>query len=136
VTLLARFVHLSVAERLLLVRAFAWVLFFRALLPFAPLPALLRISNGPVQARSALGSSTIAWAVRAAASRIPGARCLARSLALQALLRRSGHESSLNIGVRREGADLEAHAWVTCEGRTVDDEPGTVAYTAFDPLPR
>jgi hypothetical protein len=133
---LARFVHLPVAERVLLVRAFAWVLFFRALLPFAPLAALLRISNGPVRARAASGSSSVAWAVRAAANRIPGARCLARSLALQALLRRAGHESSVNIGVRRGGAGFEAHAWVTCEGRTIDDEPGTGAYAAFDPLPR
>jgi hypothetical protein len=125
------------AERVLLVRALARVCLFRLLLPFAPLRALLRLAGGAARPKPAsFSAEAVAWSVRAAASRVPGTRCLARSLALQALLRRSGHEASLRIGVRREGAALEAHAWVACDARPIDDEPGTGTYAAFEPLPR
>ena len=43
-------------------------------------------------------------------------RCLPRSLVLQQLLRRGGHDAELCFGVAREGTDLLAHAWVEVGG--------------------
>lgn len=58
--------------------------------------------------------------------------CLPRSLALQALLRRHGIEADLRIGVRREGGELQAHAWVEQAGSPVG-EPADVELR-FQPL--
>ncbi|MHB8634685.1 MAG: lasso peptide biosynthesis B2 protein [Thermoplasmatota archaeon] len=61
----------------------------------------------------------LAWAVRAAASRIPTARCLAQALALQAMAGRRGFEARLHIGARTGAAGFEAHAWITSGDRVV-----------------
>ena len=71
----------------------------------------------------------------------PVARCLARSLTLERLLRAEGLDARMRIGVRRRedesapadsesemppgGAPtaLDAHAWVECGGRVVGDQP-------------
>jgi hypothetical protein len=47
--------------------------------------------------------------------------CLERSLTLWWLLRRSGVDSELHIGARKEGARLEAHAWVELAGQVLND---------------
>jgi hypothetical protein len=75
----------------------------------------------------------IIWAVRAAASRLPGTTCLIEALAADTMLRRWGHPSSLRIGVRRGSlAALDAHAWVDCNGRTVvGDTPALAEYAAL-----
>lgn len=48
-------------------------------------------------------------------------RCLARSLALWWLLRRRGIVAYLQLGVRTRQGHLDAHAWVTHEGRVLAD---------------
>lgn len=45
------------------------------------------------------------------------ATCLRQSLALWWLLRRRGMGVELRIGVRKDGPELRAHAWVEHEGR-------------------
>jgi hypothetical protein len=60
------------------------------------------------------------------------ARCLHRSLALHHWLRRKGLASELRIGVRRDGGQLLAHAWVEVDGRVINDRPESVA--VFAPL--
>jgi len=58
------------------------------------------------------------WAVQAAARRIPGASCLTQALALQWLLAREGHSTSISVGVAKDGvAGFEAHAWVESGGQ-------------------
>ena len=44
------------------------------------------------------------------------ARCLAAALTLQAILRRSGLDAQLRLGVRKRDGRLEAHAWIEHEG--------------------
>ena len=51
----------------------------------------------------------------------PWAKCLQKSLVLWGLLRRQGINSELRIGVRREGGNFEAHAWVEFEGCAIND---------------
>jgi hypothetical protein len=62
----------------------------------------------------------------------PG-NCLSRSVTLWWLLRRRGIAGALQIGVRREGAILLAHAWVEHAGRPLNDSETVCArYAAFE----
>jgi hypothetical protein len=62
--------------------------------------------------------------------------CLRRAAVLALLLRRTGHDAHVVIGVRRsEAGELEAHAWLACDGREPFLEPaGSIA--SFQPLSR
>jgi hypothetical protein len=51
---------------------------------------------------------------------LPG-NCLSRSLALLWLLRRSGHDAELHLGVSLAGGAFAAHAWITLAGRVLND---------------
>ncbi len=44
------------------------------------------------------------------------ATCLRESLVLYALLRRRGAAPRLCVGVKKDGVQLAAHAWVACDG--------------------
>jgi len=59
--------------------------------------------------------------------------CLVRSLALQAMLRRRGVETSLRIGVRKVETALEGHAWLEHDGRPINEVPEVVStYVLFE----
>jgi hypothetical protein len=61
------------------------------------------------------------------------ATCLRRSLALWWLLRRRSVAAEVRIGVRKEGGELQAHAWVEHRGQALNDGQGVTAiYSAFD----
>ncbi|MBI1802762.1 MAG: lasso peptide biosynthesis B2 protein [Chloroflexi bacterium] len=59
-------------------------------------------------------------------------RCLQQALALQTLLSRCGIQSALQIGVRKEGSALSAHAWLEWNGLPVG-EPADIV-ERFAPL--
>jgi len=60
-----------------------------------------------------------AWAITAAARRIPGTRCLDWALALRGLLAQTGIASEVRIGVAADGPGaIRAHAWIDVAGRT------------------
>jgi hypothetical protein len=48
------------------------------------------------------------------------ATCLRQSLVLHGLLERRGVSSRLCLGVAKSGAALDAHAWIECDGVTLD----------------
>ena len=59
----------------------------------------------------------VARSVRRAGRLFPGgSNCLVQSLALDRMLRGRGHPAEVRIGVKREGGELAAHAWVEYEG--------------------
>lgn len=59
--------------------------------------------------------------------------CLAKSLTLWWLLARQGITSNLRIGIRKEVAAFEAHAWVEREGAALNEpEEHHHHYAAFD----
>ena len=59
--------------------------------------------------------------------------CLVKSLTLWWLLGRQGIGSELRVGVRKEGRNLEAHAWVEREGIALNEpEERHHHYAAFD----
>lgn len=74
-------------------------------------------------------AARIARAVDRAARRgVFRPKCLVRSMALHAMLERSGvHGSVIRIGVRRDGDELLAHAWVEHMGITLIDSPAAIA---------
>jgi hypothetical protein len=63
---------------------------------------------------------------------LPTAQCLHRSLVLHSWLRDQGFPSELRIGVRKDGNELRAHAWVELAGLVVNDSP--TALRQFTPL--
>ena len=66
---------------------------------------------------------TIARTVQIAAHhRIYQASCLQQALVLWLLLRRNHIESEILFGARKEGDQLQAHAWVECQGLALNEE--------------
>lgn len=128
-----RFLALEAPERRLGVEATALLVFVCAALRLLPFRTLCGLLNGYAERlrRSSRGArfdaDRIASAVRAVADRSPfPITCLVRALVSDAMLRRSGFDSQLRIGVRLCGSrvtrSLEAHAWVECEDRIVIGE--------------
>lgn len=78
-------------------------------------------------------ATRIAKLVSAAARRSPvESTCMARALTLHWLLRLRGMESSLRIGVRKGGENLEAHLWVEHGGFPLME--GTDPHEEFAPF--
>jgi len=117
VTRLARLLSLSGAKQRLLVRAYVLLWFFRLALWAVPIRRLRKLAHS----RPATGwnrpPERLSWSVRTAARCVPKATCLTRAMALKRLLARAGKTSRLEIGVAKDGAKLEAHAWITSQGR-------------------
>ncbi|MGI8704726.1 MAG: lasso peptide biosynthesis B2 protein [Sphingomicrobium sp.] len=125
---LPRFLNLPAAERSLLLRAIPLVAIVRLCLwafPFrtlhrrwsSALPRLARpgYQGGPSPER-------IVWLVEVASRCVPGAHCLTRAVAAQLLLARAGHLAEIRIGVRKQGFDLDAHAWLDYEGTPLQED--------------
>jgi hypothetical protein len=128
---------MSPVQRRLLAISFARLAWFRVAIRVRSVPALLRRIEREAGRRPARFSPReAAWAVQAAARRIPGTYCLARSLALHELLRRSGYASELRIGVATAAPGIAAHAWVECNGTVLDGESTAADYASFGTLPR
>jgi hypothetical protein len=111
-----RFLALAGTDRSLVVRALGWVLLARVAVRFVPFSRLRAVADRVTPGGRRADPRRIAWAVEATARRIPRASCLIQALAADAMLRRSGRLPDLHIGVVREGAAFEAHAWLELEG--------------------
>jgi hypothetical protein len=75
------------------------------------------------------------WAVTAVARRVPKATCLVQALTADALLRRRQVACELRMGMRIRGnsaANIEAHAWVECNGVVVIG--GIDTLSTFEPF--
>jgi hypothetical protein len=60
-------------------------------------------------------------------------RCLERSVALCWILRRKGLDAKVHIGVRTYSGGLNAHAWVQCGNRVLNDSDNVYReYDRFD----
>jgi hypothetical protein len=109
----------------------------RTALWVVPFPRLQRLLHPNVRPRHSgqpeIPVNRFAWAVQAAARRIPGASCLTQSLALHWLLVRAGHASEIRIGAAKDAASgFQAHAWVEQGGCTWLSTPSeTQRYVAL-----
>lgn len=62
----------------------------------------------------------IARAVARMTRYVPRATCLVAALACELILLRHGHEPEMHVGVLlTQDHDLEAHAWLDCDGKTI-----------------
>jgi hypothetical protein len=59
------------------------------------------------------------------------ATCLRESLVLYALLRRRGEVPRLCVGVKKDGIQLSAHAWIACDGFETSLDEATVLADYF-----
>jgi len=60
------------------------------------------------------------------------ARCLQQTLVLWCLLRRNDIESEIRFGARKEGGELQAHAWVEVGGVALNEDSDVCLH--FSPL--
>jgi hypothetical protein len=123
-------------QRRVLVRAAVWLgltdiglrmLGFRRMIDLVPAAS----ADGSPPDTSHIGIYVAAIEIVANHHVVP-AHCLHKSVVLQFWLRREGIPSKLRIGVRKEGQQLKAHAWVEVDGQVVNDDPRAIA--AFQPL--
>ncbi len=68
-----------------------------------------------------------ALALRRVGGRIPGARCLARAMVLWWWMRSEGLDPRLCMGVRSGVDAIEGHAWIECDGHTIDETEDVAA---------
>lgn len=111
----------ALAERLLLVEAGLFLSLARAalLLPSPWIAACLGrpgVEPGPpLRPGDERKARRVAWAVAAAARRVPfAAVCLPQALAAKLMLGWRGIPTTVHVGVRRSGGhELAAHAWLS-----------------------
>jgi hypothetical protein len=84
---------------------------------FSAAPAVVSLEDKTQAARK------IARLVRAAANHgLYRANCLEQSLVLWFMLERNGLESKIRFGARKEDAQLQAHAWIECQGIALNED--------------
>lgn len=119
-TRLGAFLRLAAARQHLLVLALALTLGARLGLwveSFRPIAALF--DRVPKTNASGVSTADVRWAVRVAASQVPGTGCLTKALVAQTLCRRYGHPADLYVGVEQGGSAFAAHSWVESRGEVV-----------------
>jgi hypothetical protein len=134
---LSRFRRLRPAERTLLCRAAAWVVWVRLSLWLFPFQSVWRRTLLWSRAREYRGDFAPGEVVETVAriSRyVPWASCLTQALASFVLLRRFGHPCRLRIGVSRTGQGLLAHAWVESNGEVLNHGNDVSDYTLLPDL--
>lgn len=123
-------------DRRVLLAAMILLPLLRLALAMAGLRHVQRWLQTPVTPRRCGGLSpeSISALVGMAASHAPvRSTCLTRSMLLNWLLHRHGLASQVRIGVRVIDGNLDAHAWVECGGRPVNDtEDVSQRFCVFD----
>ena len=102
----------------------AWIDLVIRLLPYRHWRRWLQPVEAPADgAASDLLSPLVLAVERAARRHLVPMNCLRRTLALQRMLARRQIATTLHLGVRRGDGRLEAHAWLSCGGRVLNDAP-------------
>jgi hypothetical protein len=118
----SRLYRLDPLRRRLLVRAAVAVTAASAAVALLPFRRAIRFGSIGLGPRTGLAPSECAWAIEAAARRLPWrAMCIEQGLAAQRLLRQAGIDARLHYGARHDPATgkLEAHVWVSVDGASV-----------------
>ena len=64
-----------------------------------------------------------------------GGSCLVRSFVLWALLCKRGVKTDLRIGFRKNGENIEGHAWIEYKGIPLNEDPGVTATYSISETP-
>jgi len=63
------------------------------------------------------------------------ANCLKKSMLTWWLLERKGITTDIRIGAQKDQSGLQAHAWVECEGKVINDHQNIAEqFPPFEPL--
>lgn len=121
--MLRKLAALEARQRALVAYGLAWVLVAKVSLAVrGPLPRRQRALDRLAACLPAPPRCTraeAAWAITAAARRVPGTRCLEWALALRGLFAQARIASQLRIGVTTDGPGaIRAHAWIEADGET------------------
>ena len=114
--------RLSVERRRVLLRAAALLGVASAAVALVPFRYAIRFGSVRLGSRQAISAEEIVWAVEAAARWLPWrTMCIEKGLVVQRMLRLAGVKAILHYGARHhpESSKLEAHVWVTIDGRAV-----------------
>ena len=132
-TNLRRLAEVSPGEWLLLAQLVVFSLAVRVSLRLVPLPRLAgffarcaenrRLRRLPLLHGRYAGARLAVLADVAARVTHGQGRCLARSLLLFWLLRAQEEPADLLIGISKEAAGLQGHAWIEMQGRVMGDSP-------------
>lgn len=121
---LLKFLRLSGREKLFLITALGWMIYYRLALKTTPLQELLaatkRRAAAPGPDSGWISLDRAAGLTNAAGRLVPFATCLSKTLAGHVILARAGHQTSIHIGVTRDQeAGFGAHAWLSWQDRVV-----------------
>ncbi len=131
---LFKFFALPSSDRRIFALAAIWMILIRAALRVAPFQSLRRwLARASERGQSArITKSQIVWAVKAASRYVPLASCLTQALTGYLLLRQNAYDPSLRIGVARDSQqELQAHAWLECDGSVVIGESEMGQFTVL-----
>jgi hypothetical protein len=133
---LSKFLHLSSAEKTLLIRVWILLGITRLCLSVFRFPILRKILTGigpyVVRVDKELTDDQLVRIAEIASRYAPKATCLAQALTVQLLLKQSGRRASLHIGVNGvEGGHLNAHAWVKSGGKVITGGPNPADFTSL-----
>jgi Transglutaminase-like superfamily len=131
---------LSASDWLLIVRAWMWFGAVEVGLRFLPLQKLLRVIQRSARpfakgegAPHRANPERVARCVELAARlHVPNSTCLRKALVLYALLTRRGFDAQLLIGAAKAtNGQLDAHAWLECQGKVLLGEPAPGRYSTL-----
>lgn len=72
----------------------------------------------------------VAQSIKAVAAVVPWqSKCLVQAMAAKNMLVKRGIETTLYLGVLKEGADMKAHAWLRCGSHFITGGNGERTYT-------
>lgn len=112
--------QLGTQRRRLLLRAVVWLVIASLAVALLPFSKAIRLGSPSVGGRVTVSVEDVIWAVKTAGRRLPlRTLCIEEGLAVQRMLRAGGIDAILHYGARQDLHKLEAHVWVTVDGRTV-----------------
>jgi len=134
---ISRVFELSPAEVVVLPQLAMMAICFRLAIWFTSLPSIAgfakRSSAGLIGSRLPLLGRRVQEArvfrIADIAARVikPEGQCLIRSLLVFWLLKTRGKDTQLVIGVQRNEAQINAHAWIETTGGPIGDRPESIA---------
>lgn len=139
-----KFLHLNLNEKYLLIGTFLVLSSIRVGFLFLKFPLLQEMLNRisefhfSTSTKSAVSIERIVWCVEVSTQLSPGgAKCLARALTVQTLMKQQGYDPVLKIGVIKNSTEeFKAHAWIEHQGTVVigGDLPDLDQYNSLDPI--
>jgi hypothetical protein len=136
-TSIGRLRRLDGRQKRLLLRAAALLGVASAAVALLPFRVAVRFGSVKLGAGRASPDECV-WAVEAASRRVPWRTvCIEKGLVAQRMLRSGGVDAVLHYGARNhpESGKLEAHVWVTVDGRSVIGGPEAADFAPIATYP-